>query len=343
MPDPASEAQPSTANEPTAAIAAKGPPAVGNGAYSRPAMIRSIALAAALAPEFARDRAVGAALWKIARRRPQPNARNDLLWRLSVLPRRIKLDSIQRRDAFRDVFAAFTLPDFKVRVDGNKSWASPESGGTIHFESTLVFEGNVAGPLHRTLHVGQRWAYHDYLKLDERFRSAGTAPAILHQSFAYFDEIGLEYVAVMAALETGPWYWARCGFNFLATSRGPVQQWARIVLAALGSAYDVTKFAHANQFALMGTSPADDVSFADIHGALVARLGLSSAEADDLYRAFDEKARGNGSTMTKPMPLGRAVMLTGPPWEGLLRLNGRDRRIFEDYARYRIGRSRPNP
>lgn len=306
-------------------------------------MIRSIALAAALAPEFARDRAVGAALWKIARRQPQPNAREDLLWRLRALPGRVALDSIQRRDAFRDVFDAFTLPEFTLQVDGKRSWASSENGGTIHFASRLMFEGNDGGPLVRTLRVGQRWAYHDYLKLDERFRSAGTAPGILHQSFAYFDEIGLEYVAVTAALETGPWYWARCGFNFLATSRGPVEQWARIVLAALGSAYDVTRFAHANQFALMGASPDDDVSFADIHAALVARLGLSSADADELYRAFDEKARGNGSTMSESMTLGRAVMLTGPPWEGLLRLNGRDRRIFADYARYRIGRNRSNP
>jgi hypothetical protein len=272
-----------------------------------------------------------------------PDARADLIWRLKRLPGRVELDTALRRDAFRDVFDAFTLPDFTLWVNGKESWASPEDDGTLHFESRLMFNGHDGGQLHRTLRVGQRWAYHDLLKLDARFRSAGTAPGVLHQSFAYFDTIGLQSVAVQAALETGPWYWARCGFNFLPGSRDKVEQWAQIVLAALGSTYDVTQFTHANQFALMGTSPDDDASFADIHAALVANLNLSSADADALYRAFEEKAKGNGSTMTERMPLGRAVMLTGPGWRGLLQLNGRDRRIFEDYARYRIGPNSPIP
>jgi hypothetical protein len=119
------------------------------------------------------------------------------------------------------------------------------------------------------------------------------------------------------------------GFDFaVATEVEPMRGWAREVCGALGTQVEgLDEFSAAAQFARLEGDR--EVCFADIAAALP---GLEEKLVD--------VAKGNDFEMTRAMPLGKAIMLSGPQWNGQLRLEGAQRLSFEAAVAERSAKAR---
>lgn len=267
----------------------------------------------------------------------QHDARADLIGRLAALERKVPL-TLSHRMAFSDVIGAYELPGFGLRLDPRKSFASPEHGGIIRVDGKILFDDEPVGSIRRTLFPQARMAHHGLLELEAEFRDAGVAVGLNVQAFDLYDGVGIHTVRLLAALGTGPWYWARCGFDFhTPDERAKVEEWVRIALHAIDrDDIDIAKFTHASQFALMGTTPEACCCMNDLREALLEAYPVPEGEKADVVRHLEECAAENGFDMDRPLPLGRLVMLLAPPWQGKLRLDGEDRLIFDAYANSRL-------
>lgn len=279
-------------------------------------------------PEPLRDREIARALQDIRRRAANPDLRSDLIWRIQRLAPNaaVALDSRPRLRAFSDVFKVFNWQSFRLRI--NLAAVGDDQGEVIAFDGVLRLRRQRAARLVRTVRVGQRFVVHDLFAIEPEFRGRGLAPAILKSSFDYYDRIGIQVVVVHAALETGRHYWARCGFDFLPGERAKVDAWFNEVLQGLGIVFDTSSFTHANDYTtLSGLVSPEKVSLEEI-------AACTTMPRDHVV----EVAEKNGLTMDEKIDLARAIMLTGPDWEGILRLDpaGHDRRVFENFFQLRV-------
>ena len=109
------------------------------------------------------------------------------------------------------------------------------------------------------------------------------------------------------------------GFDFAVPAEvEPMREWAEQVHHGLGIPIDgLERLSSAAQFARLDGER--QVSFEEIAVALPER-----------EQALKKVADGNNFPMARPMALGKAIMLSGPQWEGHLRLAGAQRRAFEE-------------
>ena len=202
--------------------------------------------------------------------------------------------------------------------------ASLDHGGLIGFSAVLEIESNPVALIMRRLFLRGRYVHHEYLSVFEPYRNYGIAPAVLKTSFDFFDELEMRYVVVLAALETGRWYWAQCGFTFLERSdRDGVEQWAQQTLRALGIQLDTRLLADAGQFLRMGEP--QTVSIEE----------LSQAMPGEAQR-FHDAALANNINPVDQIPLGKAILVCGPEWWGRLDLNGPSRTVFDVFVQNRL-------
>lgn len=289
----------------------------------------------ALAVEPARSPRVALALADVLRPRgAQGNARDDLLWRINRLGE-VKLDSPGRLAAFSDVVAAFRPSGFKFRPAYSLCRSTPDNGGVLTLAGELWSGGVKAAEFQRELWVGNRIAYHAYLRTADGFRGTALAPVVLRQSFLYFDRIGIDRALVHAGLETGVYYWARCGFDFVdPTEAQAVHDWFEGCLLALGRNIDISAVRRAYDLALVGKAADENVSFSELANA----LGRGAPGAN-IVNHFQERARLNGIAYDEQIELGKAIFITYPDmWWGVLDLDlgGDQRTLFEVYAQSRI-------
>lgn len=279
-------------------------------------------------PESLRDREIAKALHDIRHRTMSPDLRADLLWRIQRLAPNVsvELDSKPRLRAFADVFKVFSWQKFRLRIQRAK--VESDQGGVVGFWGVLRFRRRKAATIARTMYVGARVVKHDYFAIEPQFRNRALAPLILKSSFDYYVSIGIEFVGVHAALETGRYYWARCGFDFIPGERAKVDAWFQEVLQGLGIAFDTSIFSHANDYTtLSGLVSPSEVSLEQI-------AACTTKSRDEVVEA----AKKNGLKMDQEIDLARAIMLTGPDWLGVMWLDpaGHDRRVFENYFQLRV-------
>jgi hypothetical protein len=151
--------------------------------------------------------------------------------------------------------------------------------------------------------------------------------ALLLASFALYDKLGFREVQLQAAMETGRWYWARVGFEFIRDEDARlVREWAAKVVEATGiRGLRIDRYTAAAQFARMGGRR--KLSLARIADAMPSRAG-----------AIRKIAAANDLPMDRGIELGRAVMITGPAWFGRLDLDGPERAAFNAFAAAKMAR-----
>lgn len=250
-----------------------------------------------------------------------------LLSKIESLTAGQEVDLCARFDDFPEVREAFTIPHAKLHLMPGRCTASLEDGGSIElvgFLRTPLDRGTEAGlQFHRHLKLGERCAEHQWLKVAPGLRGIGLSSALLLRSFEFYRGLGITSVELDAAMETGKWHWARVGFEFIWPKQAAeVKGWALAVAEALSvDGANVEALATATQFARM--EGRRGVSLEEI-----AQVFPERAKALD----FEEIARENGFGMQERVAFGRAVMLTGPQWEGRLDLNGPSYQQFKSYA-----------
>lgn len=237
------------------------------------------------------------------------------------------LDLAAHIDAFPEVKTAFMIPNTKLWLAGEeRCTASLDDGGSLELVGALYVkhEGKpvVVLQFHRHIRIAPSCAEHKWLKVEPWCRGVGISSAFLLRSFELYGALGIDRVELEAQMETGKWHWARVGFEFQAPrDLERVRGWAQEVISSLDleEPPPVERFTSASQFALM--TAREDVTL----GALAAALPETRDQAE-------AAARKNSLTMDDPVPLGRAVMLTGPSWNGYLDLGSPEHAQFKAYA-----------
>jgi len=266
----------------------------------------------AIAAEIDRQRKAGVAL------------RDQLQWRVEALiagGHDPNPGLAQNGDAFAEVWDAFTIPGTAIVKLEKTCEASVNPGLSLRIAGLLVAGQNVIGFLQRRFVFDRDLVIHEMLVIYELFRGRGINLAILTQSFDLYDELGLQEVYLQAGLATGRWHWARVGFEFARPADlKAVRDWATQVTAKTGvKGLRVDRYSTAAQFARMG-------------GRRKLSLETIAQAFPKRRKRIEEAANGNGLQMADRIPLGRAVMITGPEWIGRLDLNGPGRTVFRVHA-----------
>lgn len=255
--------------------------------------------------------------------------RDDILWRISALMQHvgeIDLTRGENRAAFAEIIDAYVPDGFDFYLAPLRGFDEPradlQAGGRIAFSGFLTSEGAAVAELARVIWLRHRYANHCHLKVTARYRGNRIAPRTLIKCVGLYDRLGFEQIRLRAAY-SGSWYWAQWGFNFAnVDDLVRLQRHTQRIVDAFGAELDVSGFIRPTQFFYLG------------HGTAVTLddfIEASIGHADQLQ----EIAYKNGISTHDEIPFGRAVLLTGPAWDGVLNLSSEspDRLIFEDLAR----------
>jgi hypothetical protein len=293
-------------------------------------LLHPVALYASRAAERLRTPEVARRLDDLRRRPPPPDLAGEWRKRIDVLGD-LPLNSRARRDAFADMVSAFSLNGLRQVMAPERCRCAPTQHA-VSLAGRLVRGDRLVATWHREILLDQGGVIHHLLDVEPPFRRAGVAPGLLLQGLDLYDRLGLDAVFLHAALDTGRWHWARCGFDFLEDEdREPVVGFYNAVVALTGLPLDTSEFTHASQYALAGSSDETlRLSFARI----ASLLGVEGG------RALRERAHANGIDFQAEIPVGQAIMLSGPAWRGVLLLRGPSRAVFEARQRDALARVR---
>jgi hypothetical protein len=254
--------------------------------------------------------------------------REQLVERIEIIGERIELDE-SNCDLFAEVWEGLSIPRIHLEPVEEECWAAPEDGGTIVIKALIQLDGQSIGIIQRRLVLGRRIALHELLFLGQTVRGQGVSVALLLASFVLYDRLELREVQLQAAMETGRWYWARVGFEFIRdTDARLVRDWAtEVVEATEVRGLRIDRYTAAGQFARMGGRR--KLALSQIAEAIPSKAGM-----------VEKIAAANDLSMKRRIELGRAVMITGPAWFGRLDLNGPERAAFNAYAAAKMARIR---
>jgi GNAT superfamily N-acetyltransferase len=255
--------------------------------------------------------------------------RAELLKRAGDLADGDSIDIGAKIAHFPEIQAGFEVEGFRTRLIP-RGPMDPGSKLTLGGGGSLLVTGLLHTPLpdselvaifKRRLQFEDRWAIHEYLEVKPPFRGRGINLRLLQSSFALYEALGLDSVHLKASLATGRWHWARVGFEFhRAADLAAVRDWAVRVCDALElKEPDLPGFSSAAQIVRMG-------------GDCTTSFAQMSAAMPGEEKRLRSLASENGLDPGTSIPLGRAVMLSGPDWMGRLELNGPSRVAFDIYA-----------
>ena len=250
---------------------------------------------------------------------------DELLARIEGLTAGQQVDLSEHIAEFPEIARGFSIPNAELTLIPDRSVASLEDGGSfelVGFLTTPLDAGTEpAIQFKRHLKLGEQCADHQWLKVAAPLRGMGLSSALLLRSFNLYRELGLRAVELDAAMEAGKWHWARVGFEFMWPRQAEaVRKWTFEVAEALKpEGLSLESLSTATQFARME-----------------ARRGTSLAELATAFPAMTERlskiAKENDLEFDEKIAFGRAVMLSGPGWEGKLDLDGPSYQQFKSYA-----------
>jgi len=130
----------------------------------------------------------------------------------------LDVDLSTRIDELPEVRDAFTLPNTELLVPQDPRNLATVAGPRLELIGALSVP-RPDGPrevlqFHRILEIDEGFADHKWLKVAPEFRGSGISSAFLLRSFDLYRDLGIFHVELDAAMETGPWHWARVGFDF---------------------------------------------------------------------------------------------------------------------------------
>jgi hypothetical protein len=229
------------------------------------------------------------------------------------------------QEAFAEVLDAYVPEGYELRLNSNRPCrAADQCGGMIEFSGRLLWNGEAVARLERAIYLARQYAEHRLFERTRSHRGHQLSLRSLLSSVALYDEIEIRQIRLRATLSTGKWYWATLGFDFWdEESRADVQQWTQRVLDALEQPIRASELKHPLTIALLGDD--ERITFAALTEAL-----------PEFERGFETAAEANGLSMNDPLPVGKAILLSGPAWEAVLRLDGDDRLQFEERAKKQL-------
>ena len=247
--------------------------------------------------------------------------RERLEWRIGKLVKATEVNLGKHIAQFPEIEAAISVPGYdSFLLDGEVG-----AKAIVAEDVTLELIGGLALPtggkevvasFMRTLQLDERWAYHEACEVKPEFRGRGISLKLMDRCLELYKELELTEARVQAS-ETGRWHWARVGFQFSPLSSGQkVREWARELCDALDVRATVGDTASTTQLAALGGTR--KVSMADIATAIPHK-------AEEAQRS----AAANGLEFEERIEFGRAMLLTGPEWDGRLGLGEADRVLFE--------------
>jgi hypothetical protein len=253
------------------------------------------------------------------------------------------LASQARHEALAELYANFTPPNFRLVPFPDDSLVET-AGHRIRIRAMIVDDriGQVVAEIDRDLHLDAEAVNHELLRIQRAYRGSALSLVLLQQAFPLYRQLGLRLILVHAALETGRWQWARLGFEAVPADRSLVMSWATVALGGLGVPL-IDPTAPIRRLAQLGTGePPEEVSLEQVHAAVAADLtrrqedpALAGA-VTPMVAAWDERsldetggrmrmleparlamiAAANRITPGEAIPIGKAIMLTGPDWNG---------------------------
>lgn len=242
------------------------------------------------------------------------------------------------RQDFGDVIRMLVPPgaDFDPHTETCCTTTDPDL--SLRVVGDIVVKGEYVGIVERCIHPEHRYAEHELLSLEHKYREKGFAPLSLWQTINLYDEVGIDQVYLQAGLSTGRHYWARYGFDFeLGVEREFVKDWFAEILEELGHP-GLSDNLH-SAYALHGVGASSDVtvSIRQVEMAILERGLLDeneylSSNWKKSLESWDPQttAEQNSLDIHEPIELGKAIFLLLPiSWHGVLDLTyGPQRQVF---------------
>ncbi|RKQ92964.1 hypothetical protein C8N24_2821 [Solirubrobacter pauli] len=232
--------------------------------------------------------------------------------------------------AFADVFNAVCAPAHitfvpqrdRCRIDFDKK--------QLQFSGELrSAAGDVIGVIERILDFEVGIAWHSRIIVNKRFRDVGIAAILLEHSLRFYQAVELPEVQLTAALTTGPYYWAKLGFQFAdAADSAAVQHWFARVNAKLALGLDCVSERPPRDWLLIG---ADD--------GCTCTLGMIASAFPSERASIETRAKDNRIGLDEQIPVGKAILLSGPKWRGRLPATRRSISFVQTYVRARLDRA----
>lgn len=288
-------------------------------------------LAASYLNELRREPAVAATLFRTAQHGRRGPLAADMIRRIDELGD-LPLDSRARRAAFSELLHAFSVPGLRLEML-SQHCVCARSEHAVELAGRLYDGDQLAAAWQRAILLDRRIAVHMYLKVETAFRRRGIAPHMLAGGLALYDTLELEWITLRAALGSGRWHWAACGFDFMPGSSARVTAFFDSLVSALGLGIDTSGFTTATDYAL--AAPEVTTSMSLVASTLASRIGSAAA-----FRSVRAVASENGIDFTAQIPAARAIMLCGPEWDGRLWLRGPQRAVFDAYVQSHLERAR---
>ncbi|MHB8719242.1 MAG: hypothetical protein ACYDAC_10185 [Candidatus Dormibacteria bacterium] len=241
------------------------------------------------------------------------------------------LDTPDRQRVLADLGSALMPPNFEWILTNQSCLTVSDHRVTLVGDVNAKAEGLLAAQMERSIWLDHHFVDHSLLVIGGRFRGKGLSLILLNQAFGVYRKIGLKYIAVHAALETGRWHWARLGFTALDEQEyALIVGWAGLCSIALGHG-PLPPDPSLHYIARLGSTRGQMASLEQVHNAVAAALSggpLRDPAVRALLDVYDRRARlesygawgwdsvgrlrdiadRNDLAYDNPMPLGKAIM-----------------------------------
>jgi len=265
----------------------------------------------------------GPQLAEIARRRAagQPLDRAEIDARFQALAG-ASFDDAGVLTAFADVFDAVCAPPHisfapeltRCRLDVDRR--ELRFGGLLKSAA-----GDRIGQIERHLDFQIGVARHSQIVVNPMFRDVGIAAIILAHSMEFYARVGLNVISLTAALTTGPYYWAKLGFDFAGSDAETTRDWLAQVSGKLGLGLDCQLPRTPSDWLRAGHDQGLTLSLQQVVDAFPEKRTLLEGRANDCE-----------ILMSDQLPLGKALLLSVSSWEGRLVVDKRARTRVRAYV-----------
>lgn len=229
---------------------------------------------------------------------------------------------------FRDVFEATCKPDLLAFVPVGDKCSLDCATQTVHIEGKITAGRTTIAEIRRTLDFRVGIAHHAQLIVEPDFRGYGIAAIVLRHALDFYARADVRQIALTAALTSGPYYWAKLGFDFLDENAAlRVRTWALRVNAKLDLGLDVA--------ALQAASASDLATLGIDDGPAISMAAIADAFPDDRSN-IDLRVREQKFNAADEIPAGQAILLSGPKWEGRLLVNQANMRVLDGYVQGKL-------
>jgi GNAT superfamily N-acetyltransferase len=232
--------------------------------------------------------------------------------------------------AFSDVFDAVCAPPHTQFIPSRDRCRLDPVGRSLRIAGTVTTtKGERVAEVDRKLDFGSRLAHHAMLVVNPEFRNAGLAAVFVLHSIEFYESVGIREIHLQAALTTGPYYWARLGFQFASDPDAElIRTWAARVNAKLGCGLDCRQARTPYQWSQLGNDEGVTLTLGAVAANFADEAERIRVRATDIRIALDE-----------PLHFGKAMLLSGPAWRARLPVSRASKSLLQNYLAGRAERA----